>query len=122
MRFLLDMVPELTAGFAVTPKLIVCSVPLGLLLGVIVAISRTYGPRPIRLIAALYQSVFRGVPSLVQLFILYYTHRKSGFSSHRLLQRCSASASAVARTIRSTSEARFSRFPHPRWKPPDRWE
>jgi len=78
IRFFLDILPELGAGLAVTLKLIVCSVPLGVLMGVIVAMSRTYGPRPVRFLAASYQSVFRGVPLLVQLFILYYTLPRFG--------------------------------------------
>ena len=73
IHFLLGMVPELTAGLAVTLKLIVCSVPLGVLMGIMVAMSRTYGPRPVRFLSASYQSALRGVPLLVQLFILYYT-------------------------------------------------
>ncbi len=73
MRFLIEMLPELASGFLITIKLIVCSVPLGLVIGFAVAAARSYGARPLRAAACAYQSAFRGVPLLVQLFLLYYT-------------------------------------------------
>jgi len=78
LRFLAAMLPELAAGLVITLKLIACSVPLGLVIGYAVSVARTYGSRPLRATAVAYQSAFRGVPLLVQLFLLYYALPRFG--------------------------------------------
>jgi len=72
MSVWLSILPGLADGLTTTLRLIASSVPLGLLLGIVAALLRVYGPRPLRAVAATYQSVFRGVPLVVQLFVLYY--------------------------------------------------
>lgn len=44
----------------------------GLLLGFVLALSRLYGVAPLRGLARVYVSFFRGTPLLVQLFMIYY--------------------------------------------------
>jgi len=67
-------------GLVMTLRLVAASIPLGLLLGGATALARAYGPLPVRAVAAAYQSAFRGVPLVVQLFILYYVLPRWGLT------------------------------------------
>jgi len=69
---------RLLDGWAMTVRLVAVSAPVGLLVGLAVGAARVYGPLPIRWIAALFQSILRGVPLVVQLFILYYLLPRAG--------------------------------------------
>jgi len=62
----------LLEGTIVTVKLIIFSIPLGFLLGILIAVGRVYGKKIISTFCAIYTLFFRGSPLLVQLFILYY--------------------------------------------------
>ncbi|MDR2854975.1 MAG: amino acid ABC transporter permease [Methanomicrobiales archaeon] len=64
--------PALWRGFTVTLKLIAFTAPFGFLLGLLIAVARVYGSRPIRILAKLYVIFFRGCPLLLLLFILYF--------------------------------------------------
>lgn len=64
--------PLLWAGLVFTIPLTLMSFVLGLTLGLIVAIIRLFGPRPLVVIARLYVWVIRGTPLLVQLFVIFY--------------------------------------------------
>lgn len=52
--------------------LIVPSAVFGLLVGLIVGCGRVFAPKKIQLLFNFYTTIFRGVPLMVQLFILYY--------------------------------------------------
>jgi len=69
---LIESVPELWEGLLVTLRLIAVSAPAGLALGIVVGLAQVYGGRFSRGLAIAYQLTFRGVPLIVQLFILYY--------------------------------------------------
>jgi len=66
------LLPPVLEGTLVTLKLIALSIPLGLILGVLIAVGRVYGNRLISSFCAVYTLFFRGTPLLVQLFILYF--------------------------------------------------
>lgn len=66
------LLPPLLEGTVVTLKLVVASIPLGLILGILIAVGRVYGNRLISSFCTIYTLFFRGTPLLVQLFILYY--------------------------------------------------
>jgi len=72
MSLIIGFYPHLLAGLAVTLEMIVCAAPLGLLIGIVIAISRAYGGPILSPLAYTYQIIFRGTPLLLQLFILYY--------------------------------------------------
>lgn len=55
-----------------TIKLVFWSIPIGLTLGIIVAIGRVYGNLLVSFLSKSYIIFFRGTPLLIQLFILYY--------------------------------------------------
>ncbi len=66
------LLPPLFEGTLITIKLIVLSIPMGLILGILLAVGRVYGNKFISSICSIYVIFFRGTPLLVQLFILYY--------------------------------------------------
>lgn len=67
-----DILPALLKGTVVTLEFTVCSISLGFVLGISLALGRLYGNRPVSAFCAGYIQFFRGTPLLVQLFILYY--------------------------------------------------
>jgi polar amino acid transport system permease protein len=66
------LLPPVLEGALVTLKLIALSIPLGLILGILIAVGRVYGNRLISSFCTVYTLFFRGTPLLVQLFILYF--------------------------------------------------
>jgi polar amino acid transport system permease protein len=66
------LLPPLLEGTVVTLKLIIASIPLGLILGILIAVERVYGNKFISSFCTVYTLFFRGTPLLVQLFILYF--------------------------------------------------
>ncbi len=64
--------PLLIQGLWVTVQLGAASIVAGLVLGLIVSMIRLYGPVPLRLLARLYIDIFRSIPLLVLLIIVYY--------------------------------------------------
>ncbi len=66
------LLPPVLEGTLVTLKLIASSIPLGLILGILVAVGRVYGNKFISSFCAVYTLFFRGTPLLIQLFILYF--------------------------------------------------
>ena len=73
LYFIRDIIlPPLLEGTLVTVKLIILSIPLGLILGILIAVGRVYGNKFISFLCAIYTIFFRGTPLLIQLFILYY--------------------------------------------------
>lgn len=67
-----EIMPALLKGAVVTLELTVCSISLGFVLGIALALGRLYGNRPISVLSTVYIELFRGTPLLVQLLILYY--------------------------------------------------
>lgn len=55
-----------------TMKLICWSIPIGLVIGIIIAIGRVYGNVLVSFFSKAYIVFFRGTPLLILLFILYY--------------------------------------------------
>ncbi|MFK0164835.1 amino acid ABC transporter permease [Rhizobium sp. NPDC090279] len=62
----------LWAGLVFTIPLTLITFVLGLLLGLITAVVRLFGPRPLVAVARFYVWVIRGTPLLVQLFVIFY--------------------------------------------------
>ncbi len=67
-----EIMPGLLKGAVVTLELTACSISLGFVLGIVLALGRLYGKRPVSLLCTGYIEFFRGTPLLVQLLILYY--------------------------------------------------
>ena len=64
--------PLLVEGAIETVKLSVVSMALAVMLGLLIALCRLYGPAPIRWLAIGYIEFFRGIPVLLLLFFIYY--------------------------------------------------
>ena len=71
---------ELAAGAAVTIGLAVATLPVGLTIGFFVALGKQSPDRLIRLSAEIYTTIFRGLPELLTLFLVYYG-AQYGFSA-----------------------------------------
>jgi polar amino acid transport system substrate-binding protein len=56
----------------VTIALSLGSMPLAMLLGLLIALGRIYGPLPVRAVLGGYVELIRGTPLMLQLFVLFY--------------------------------------------------
>ncbi|OWX98652.1 amino acid ABC transporter permease [Thioclava sp. IC9] len=65
-------VPMLLSGLWLTLQLGVASIVVGLVLGLILSMLRLYGVAPVRLLTKIYIDVFRSIPLLVLLIVVYY--------------------------------------------------
>lgn len=66
------MLPAFAKGAALTLAVSVLAMCLAILLGVLLALMRVYGPLPLRALATIYVELVRGTPLLVQLIMLYF--------------------------------------------------
>src|SRR5262245_18138095 len=64
--------PWLFKAAAITLALSCASMALAILVGVLIASGRVYGPAPLRLALTAWVEVIRGTPLLLQLFVLYF--------------------------------------------------
>ncbi|MCE3249397.1 MAG: transporter permease, partial [Geminicoccaceae bacterium] len=62
----------LMQGVWLTLELSAITMVLGLVLGIVMALLKTWGPRPLRWLASAYVEVIRNTPLLVQLFIVFF--------------------------------------------------
>lgn len=73
LQLMLDLLgPLLWAGLIFTIPLTLLSFVLGLSLGLISALIRLFGPRPLAAAVRFYVWIIRGTPLLVQLFLIFY--------------------------------------------------
>ena len=74
------VVPRLTGahvvlflrGAVMTVLLSLASFALAMALGVLLCLTKVYGPAPLRFLASAYIEIYRGTPILLQLFVLYF--------------------------------------------------
>ncbi|TGN62217.1 amino acid ABC transporter permease [Paracoccus liaowanqingii] len=64
--------PMLMQGLWITLQLGAASIVAGLALGLALAMARLYGPGPLRVLTRFYIDIFRSIPLLVLLIIVYY--------------------------------------------------
>lgn len=67
-----DSWPLFLRGAAMTVTVSVLAMVLAIALGILLAVTRVYGPKPLGALAATYVEIFRGTPLLIQLFLIYY--------------------------------------------------
>lgn len=72
VEVLLRTYPLMVKGLWITIKLGVVSIIAGLALGLVLALIRLYAAPPVQLLARIYIDVFRSLPLLVLLIIVYY--------------------------------------------------
>ena len=71
-RVFAETLPLLLRGLWITIELGVASIVLGLILGLVLALLRLYGPGFLRVLARVYIDVMRSIPLLVLLIVIYY--------------------------------------------------
>jgi polar amino acid transport system permease protein len=76
--YLERVLPALQTGLWTSLLLIIPSALLGLLGGVILGAARVFGPPRLRKAGDAYTALIRGVPLVIQLFVLYYCLPKLG--------------------------------------------
>ena len=64
--------PHLAHGLMITIEITVVCIGIGFVLGLLLALARVYGKKPLYIIASAYVQFFRGTPLLVQLFLVYF--------------------------------------------------
>ncbi|SIQ42913.1 amino acid ABC transporter membrane protein, PAAT family [Rhizobium sp. RU35A] len=68
----LESLPQLLWGLVVTLEIGLVSIVAGLIGGLVLAVARLYSPAVIRLFIRAYVDVFRSIPLLVLLIVVYY--------------------------------------------------
>lgn len=63
---------EVAGGFFVTIMLALCTLPIGLAIGFFVALARETNSRSLRISANIYTTIFRGLPELLTIFMIYF--------------------------------------------------
>lgn len=63
---------EIASGTLVTISLALATLPLGLLIGFILSLAKISGERSLEISADIYTTIFRGLPELLTLFIIYF--------------------------------------------------
>lgn len=71
-KVLVDALPQLWAGLLVTLQLGLLAIVLGLVGGLLLSLLRMYGPAPLRWVSGVYIDIFRSIPMLVLLILVYY--------------------------------------------------
>jgi polar amino acid transport system permease protein len=64
--------PMLGRGLVNTVQLAVAAILIGTVAGILICIGRLYGPKPVRILAVGFIDVFRALPILVVLIVIYY--------------------------------------------------
>lgn len=72
MKRYISFLPMLAKGAAMTLQISVLSMALAMLVGLLTALVRLYGPCPLNWLALAFVEVFRGTPLLIQLFLIFY--------------------------------------------------
>ncbi|MBP2550956.1 polar amino acid transport system permease protein [Neorhizobium galegae] len=72
MRVLIDSLPQLLRGLLVTIEIGIVSIVVGLAGGLFLAIARLYAPAVVRCLIRVYVDIFRSIPLLVLLIVVYY--------------------------------------------------
>jgi polar amino acid transport system permease protein/polar amino acid transport system substrate-binding protein len=67
-----SLAPKIVQAAWNTIALAVCSMPIAIALGILIAIGRTYGPWLLRVPLAAYVELIRGTPLLLQMFVLFF--------------------------------------------------
>ena len=71
-ELIVNALPLLLAGAAITVEITALSVGFGLLIGMIVGVAKLVPIKPIRYLATVYVNFIRGTPLLVQIFLTYF--------------------------------------------------
>ena len=80
----INYLPKLIQGLIITLQLTVVGLVFGAILGLFLALGKTFGGKWTRRIAVGYIELFRGTPILVQLFLIYFGLPQLGLTLSRM--------------------------------------
>jgi polar amino acid transport system permease protein len=69
---LIESLPQLFEGLKITIGLTIFSLILGSILGILMAVGRVYGAKPLSFLIYIYEKTLRGIPLLVIFFLIYF--------------------------------------------------
>lgn len=69
---IIDALPALLRGAAVTIMVAAASLTAGMILGTVIGVVRTYAPKPISFVMQVYVGLIRGTPMVVQIMFIYF--------------------------------------------------
>ena len=69
---IMSSLPALLRGFLNTLLLGILSIGIGIPIGLVISLLRLYAPKPVRWLAVGYTDIFRALPVLVVLILIYY--------------------------------------------------
>jgi len=92
-RDVFQNIDMLVDGALLTLQLSAVTMAFGLLLGIVGALARSWGPRPVRIAAATYVESVRNTPLLIQLFLVFFGLPSAG------IRLTADTAAVVALTI-----------------------
>jgi len=90
LQLIIQSLPKLLAGAQISLLISLCSVVLGITMGIIIAIGRLSNFKPFRVLAGIYVSFIRGTPMIVQIFIVHYGLAEFGLKLPALLSGITA--------------------------------
>jgi len=71
-HYIAEFIPKLLSYLPITLVIFLSSLLLGLILGILIAVTKLYNIPVLKEIATVYISFIRGTPILIQLFLIYY--------------------------------------------------
>jgi len=77
---LIGSLPQLFEGLKITVGLTIVSLILGSVLGILMALGRVYGRKPLSFLIYIYEKIFRGIPLLVIFFLIYFCLSQIGIN------------------------------------------
>jgi len=80
-----EWLPKLASGLVVTVEVTAMCVAIGFVLGILLALARVYGRKPLSIPANIFIQFFRGTPLLVQLLLVYVALPQLGITISALL-------------------------------------
>nr|WP_321986221.1 ABC transporter permease subunit [uncultured Lichenicoccus sp.] len=72
LRRYASFLPLIARAAGLTLVVSACAMVLAVVLGLILAVTRRYGPRPLAFLAMLYVEIVRGTPLLIQILFIFY--------------------------------------------------
>jgi polar amino acid transport system substrate-binding protein len=72
LKLYVSFLPILAKGAVTTLNVSLVAMGLAVALGLILALMRLYGPKPVSIAAVIYIEIIRGTPLLIQLFFIFY--------------------------------------------------
>lgn len=63
---------EIASGVLITVSLSLLTLPIGLIIGLLVALAKQSSEKSLRISADIYTTIFRGLPELLTIFIVYF--------------------------------------------------